>query len=84
MSASPLKAILGILGSCFVDINEEQDLNVCVSGRTEYIFKGSHFGITCQKPVVVQIFEESKSLHFQSPLVSNRFFSLVMGQMKVI
>ena len=53
--------------------NEEQSLSLCVSGKTDYLFKGSHFGITCQKPVVVQIFEESKSLHFQSLLVSSRF-----------
>ena len=64
--------------------NEEQSLSLCVSGKTDYLFKGSHFGITCQKPVVVQIFEESKSLHFQSLLVSNRFFTLVMWQSKVI
>ena len=43
--------------------NEEQSLSLCVSGETDHIFKGSHFGITCQKPVVVQIFEESKSFH---------------------
>ena len=56
---------------------QEQSLSVCVSGTTDYLFKGSHFGITCQKPVVVQIFEESKSFHFKSLLVSNRFFTQV-------
>ena len=51
---------------------QEQSLSVCVSGKIDYLFKGSHFGITCQKPVVVQIFEESKSFYFKSLLVSNR------------
>ena len=58
--------------------NKEQTLSVCVSGKTDHLFKGSHFGITCQKPVVVQIFEESKSFHFKSLQVSNRIIKTLV------
>ena len=40
--------------------NEEKSLGICVSGKAEYLFKGSHFGISCVKPIVLQIFEEGK------------------------
>ena len=38
--------------------NDSQSLNICVSGKTDILFKGSHFGFTCEKPVVVRIFLE--------------------------
>lgn len=38
--------------------NEEKSLGICVAGKPEYLFKGSHFGISCEKPIVLQIFEE--------------------------
>ena len=40
--------------------NEEKSLGICVSGNAEYLFKGSHFGISCKNPIVLQIFEEGK------------------------
>ena len=42
--------------------NEEKSLGICVSGKAEYLFKGSHFGISCEKPIVLHIFEEGKVL----------------------
>ena len=38
--------------------NDSQSLNICVSGKTDILFKRSHFGFNCEKPVVVRIFLE--------------------------
>ena len=57
--------------------NEEKSLGICVSGKAEYLFKGSHFGISCEKPIVLQIFEESKvrltyGIHYISKLLLSK------------
>lgn len=44
--------------------NEEQGLSICVLGKTKHIFKGSDAGISCEKPIVVGIFEEGESKSF--------------------